>query len=134
MRDAKRCCWQSVSRHMAGALALSCILSGSACRGDDLGSTRFGGSVERGEQVVRTYGCAACHVVPGISQPRGSVGPPLTAFAERSFIAGVLPNTPENLTRWIVDPVAIDPKTAMPSLGLNEAQAQDVTAYLFTLD
>jgi cytochrome c1 len=72
--------------------------------------------------------------VPGISQPRGTVGPSLTGFAERSFIGGVIPNTPANLARWVMDPVAIDSKTAMPSVGLNEAQAQDVAAYLFTLD
>jgi cytochrome c len=120
-----------VARDLA---CFSCVLSISACGGEDVGSARFGGSSERGERMVRSYGCAACHVVPGISQPRGTVGPPLTAFAERSFIAGVLPNTPANLTRWIMDPVAIDSKTAMPPLGLNEAEAQDVAAYLFTLD
>jgi cytochrome c1 len=62
------------------------------------------------------------------------VAPPLDAFARRTFIAGILPNTPANLVRWVVDPQAVDPRTAMPKLGLTQAQAQDVAAYLYTLD
>jgi cytochrome c len=73
-------------------------------------------------------------VIPGIDQPRGVVGPPLDAFARRTFIAGVIPNTPVNLMRWVIDPQAIDPRTAMPSVGLTQAEAQDVAAYLYTLD
>jgi cytochrome c1 len=84
--------------------------------------------------VIRAAGCAACHVIPGIGQPRGVVAPPLDAFARRSFIAGIVPNTPVNLVRWVMNPPAIDPRTAMPALGLTEAEAQDVAAYLYTLD
>jgi cytochrome c1 len=97
-------------------------------------SARTGGDATRGRQLVRGHGCAACHTIPGIGQPRGVSAPALDAFARRSFIAGVLPNTPANLARWIVDPTAIDPLTAMPALGLTQAQAQDVVAFLYTLD
>jgi cytochrome c1 len=62
------------------------------------------------------------------------VAPSLEAFARRTFIAGVVPNTPTNLVRWVIDPTSIEPRTAMPVLGLSQAEAQDVAAYLYTLD
>jgi mono/diheme cytochrome c family protein len=92
------------------------------------------GHADRGERLIRASGCAACHVVPGISRPRGLVGPSLALLRQRAFIAGVLPNTPTNLVRWVMNPRAIDSKTAMPALGLDEAEAQDVVAYLLSMD
>ena len=97
-------------------------------------STHTGGDPERGEQLMRSRGCAACHSVPGIRKPRGVVGPALSGFASRSYIAGVVPNTRRNLVRWVMDPPAVAPGTAMPAVGLNDAQAEDVAAYLYTLD
>lgn len=61
------------------------------------------------------------------------VGPPLLWFARRTFIAGELPNTPANLIRWVRNPPSVEPGTAMPVLGLDEQQARDVAAYLYTL-
>ncbi len=83
--------------------------------------------------MISARGCGRCHHVPGVSEADGWVGPPLTAFARRSFISGQLPNTPENLVRWIRDPQSIDPKTAMPRVPLDDAQARDIAAYLFSL-
>jgi cytochrome c1 len=54
-------------------------------------------------------------------------------FAERTFIAGEVPNTPDNLVRWIQSPQSIEAGTAMPTLGLTEQQSRDVAAYLYTL-
>ena len=53
---------------------------------------------------------------------------------EARLHCGVLPNTPDNLLAWIKDPPGIDPLTAMPASGLDEAEARDVAAYLYTLD
>jgi cytochrome c1 len=61
------------------------------------------------------------------------VGPPLTSWSRRTFIAGQIPNTPDNLVRWLRNPRAIEPGTAMPGLGLDDRQARDVAAYLYTL-
>jgi len=52
-------------------------------------------------------------------------------MAERAWVAGVLPNEPAALVRWIVDPRAVDPRTAMPDLGVSEAEARDMAAYLY---
>jgi cytochrome c1 len=35
--------------------------------------------------------------------------------------------------RWIATPHDVEPKTAMPAVGLDEKQARDVAAYLYTL-
>jgi len=89
--------------------------------------------VARGKQIIRDTGCGACHTVPGIRGATGLVGPPLNVFSRRAYIAGRLANTPENLVRWIMNPHEVDPETVMPALGLNEQQARDVAAFLYTL-
>jgi cytochrome c1 len=92
-----------------------------------------GGNAEHGKQLMTSYGCGACHIVPGIPGARGLVGPPLLYFSQRTTVAGELPNTPENLARWIQHPKSVEPKTAMPDLGLSIEQANDIAAYLYTL-
>jgi cytochrome c2 len=92
-----------------------------------------GGDPDRGKETIRQNGCPTCHVIAGISAAKGLVGPPLDHLASRAYIGGVLPNTPGNLVAWIRNPPEIDPMTAMPATGLNEAQARDAAAYLYTL-
>lgn len=92
-----------------------------------------GGNPAHGKQLIQAYGCGACHMVPGVHGARGLVGPPLFYLSQRTMIAGELPNTPEDLTRWIEHPKSVNPKTAMPDLGLTEDQAYDIAAYLYTL-
>jgi cytochrome c len=86
-----------------------------------------------GERAIAKYGCGYCHQIPGLEENPTIVGPPLTALAERWYIAGRLPNTPDNLVRWIMDPQGVKPGTAMPTLGVTEAEARDIAAYLYTL-
>ena len=57
--------------------------------------------------------------------------PPLDHFYARSYIAGRLPNTEQNLVNWIQDPQRIEPGTAMPSLGVTQDEARDIAAYLY---
>ncbi len=92
-----------------------------------------GGTAERGQNVIADKNCGSCHTIPGISGARGVVGPPLMFFGRRTYIAGQLPNKPENLIRWIRSPQSVEPDTAMPNLGLTEQQARDVAAYLYQL-
>lgn len=93
-----------------------------------------GGDPESGARVIRRVGCGACHEIPGIRGAHGVVAPPLTHFARRSFVAGELPNTPENLALWIRSPHSVEPKTAMPELGLDAREARDIAAYLYSRD
>lgn len=92
-----------------------------------------GGDPEMGRQLARSHGCPACHVIPGVGPVAGLVGPPLAGFAGRAYIAGRLPNRPAELVAWLRDPPVIDPETAMPDVGLDEAEAKHVAAFLYTL-
>lgn len=89
------------------------------------------GDPARGARLIALNGCGACHTIPGIAGARGSVGPTLEDFADRAYVAGVLPNRPGGLVRWLMNPPAHAPDTAMPDLGLSERQARDIAAYLY---
>jgi mono/diheme cytochrome c family protein len=88
---------------------------------------------KRGAQAMHQYACATCHAIPGIVGASKPVGPPLGGMASRAFVGGVVPNTPENLERFLIDPQAITPHSAMPALGLRAQDARDMAAYLLTL-
>ena len=92
-----------------------------------------GGDAHRGKIAIRTHGCASCHTIPGIHGADSLVGPPLTSISQRTYLAGILRNTPENLVKWIHDPPAVDPRTAMPNVHVSEAEARDIASYLYTL-
>lgn len=91
-------------------------------------------SGERGRQLVTQYGCNVCHVVPGVAGTQGVIGPSLAGFASRpAFSHGTIPNTPENVARFIVAPASLNPASAMPPLNVPPADAQALAAYLATL-
>jgi mono/diheme cytochrome c family protein len=94
---------------------------------------RMRGDPARGKELLSAFGCRSCHMIPGVRGPGGDVGPPLTRWAERQFIAGRLVNTPSELVVWILNPPAIEPGTAMPAVGATVEQAEDIAAYLYTL-
>jgi cytochrome c len=91
------------------------------------------GDPERGRLLLRQFGCGGCHRIAGVADARGNVGPPLDGAAKRVYLGGVLPNSPDNMVRWIRAPGAFEPKTAMPNLGVSEEHARDMVAYLQTL-
>jgi len=117
------------------ALVASCIVAVGCTGGKTLPTygAIVGGNPSQGRDVIASKGCGSCHVIPGIHNAKGLVGPPLVFFSRRTMIAGELPNSPENLVRWLKDPPSVEPGTAMPDLGLTDQQAQDVAAYLYTL-
>ena len=91
-----------------------------------------GGDPVRGRRAFRQYGCGTCHTVGGVPGARGTVGPPLSGLGGRSYIAGVLTNSPANLARWIQSPRQVDPRTAMPDVGVTAESARDIAAFLYT--
>jgi len=118
----------------ARALLVVALLATAGCQGDRVDSqvpAATGGDAARGAALIRAVGCGRCHAIPGIRGADGAVGPPLQSFSRRTYIAGQLPNSPDNLVRWLVDPPAVEPGTAMPSLGLSAQQARDIAAYLY---
>jgi cytochrome c oxidase subunit 2 len=77
--------------------------------------------------------CAACHTVRG-GDAGGILGPDLTHLMSRNTIAaGILPNTPGNLSAWIADAQALKPGSRMPSMNLAASELTDVVGYLHTL-
>lgn len=94
---------------------------------------RTGGDPDRARDLMRKYGCAGCHSVPGVRAPGGRAALPLADVGARVYIGGVLTNNGDNLVRWIVNPKAFTSNTAMPVTGISEAEARDVAAYLYAL-
>lgn len=114
-----------------GALAAACDGAREANAREATAMT--GGDPSRGPDLLRKYGCQTCHTIPGVVGANGLVGPPLAGIASRSYIAGVLPNAPDNMLRWIRDPRGVDAKTAMPNTGVTPSDARHIAAYLYTL-
>lgn len=92
-----------------------------------------GGDAARGRELMLGYGCGACHRIPGVRNARAMVGPPLDDYAQRGYIAGLLPNRTANLVAWLRDPPALRPGTAMPDLDIAQEEALHMAAYLYTL-
>ena len=89
-----------------------------------------GGDPNRGRTLIQHYGCGSCHTIPGVRGAGGLVAAPLTHWAQRGYIAGVLGNTPDNLINWIQHPRQIVPGNDMPDLGVTEQEARSIAAYL----
>ncbi|HYF38157.1 MAG TPA: cytochrome c oxidase subunit II [Gemmatimonadales bacterium] len=84
-----------------------------------------------GEKLFTSKGCIACHSLQAVNAPKGMVGPNLANIGARSYIAaGTLKNTDANLARWIRDPQGIKKGVLMPNMGINEADAQALVAFL----
>jgi mono/diheme cytochrome c family protein len=93
---------------------------------------------QAGVRVVLARGCGGCHNIPNIPGATGTIGPALggpTPIGERNPIAGgVVPNTSqEDLAKWLLDPPALKPGTAMPKLGLSADEAANAAAFLYTI-
>lgn len=91
------------------------------------------GNAARGQRLLAQYQCGSCHAIPDVPAAQGGIGAPLSAFGRRSYIAGHIPNHAETLQRWIVEPNALVPGTLMPDMGVGDADARDMAAYLLSL-
>ncbi len=85
------------------------------------------GDAWRGEALFQAKGCATCHVHGRVSGRTGEFSggypgspPDLTSYA----------NDPELLRRWLRDPKAVKPTTAMPNLDLSDGEIADLIAFL----
>ncbi len=93
--------------------------------------TITGGNVAAGRRKFSAYGCGGCHSLAGVPQARGLVGPTLDGIGSRAILAGRLENKPDNLIRWIRDPQAVSPGSAMPDVGVGEEDGRDIAAFLY---
>jgi cytochrome c1 len=108
----------------AAAIAALCLLA--ACERP----APVAGDRENGRLLLRQFGCGQCHRIPGVADAESDIGPSLARVGERAYLGGALPNSPANLVAWIRDPQRFDPRTTMPNLGVTEAHARDMAAYL----
>jgi mono/diheme cytochrome c family protein len=108
--------------------------AGAAAAEPPAGKSTRPGNPARGVLAIQQYACTACHVIPGLVGSRIYVGPPLTGIARRKYLAGTLPNSPENMVRWIQKPKSISPDTLMPDLSVSDEHARDIAAYLLAAD
>ena len=83
-------------------------------------------------ELMTQYRCPTCHVIPHLPGAVGTVGPSLDDLAQRSYLAGTLQNTPENLVHWIQHPQQVHPGTAMPEMGVTSPDAARIVAFLQT--
>jgi cytochrome c oxidase subunit 2 len=109
------------------------------------------GNAANGRKLVTTGMCIACHSVRGEPMMLAVVGPNLTHVGSRTTIAaGLYPNDPKHLARWIKNANEMKPGVLMPTMGLGEydpvtlkgpvksggftdAQIADIVAYLQSL-
>jgi len=89
-------------------------------------------NIARGKELLTLRGCVSCHQVSGAglaSPPKNdpvvrtlSLAPDLRFARERS--------EPGTLVRWLLDPAKLKHDAAMPKLGLSDADARDLAAFL----
>jgi cytochrome c oxidase subunit 2 len=118
--------------HMAFLLFAQAPAAFEAWRKHQLQSAATPGAPQRlqGMNIFMHGPCATCHAIQG-TDAGGLTGPDLTHFAERATIAaGLLHNTPENLSRWLADPQALKPGTNMPQVPMSPSARASLVAYL----
>ena len=86
-----------------------------------------------GREVFQHNDCISCHTIAG-TVATGRFGPDLTHLASRETIAsGAVPNTPENIRKFVQNPDHFKPGVLMPAMHLSDHDLDAVTAYLTTL-
>lgn len=105
-------------------------LAGGAQAGADTGSAAL---LALGAKLFQTRGCVACHSLDATKNPAYLIGPNLANIGSRRFIgAGLLPNTEDNLARWIHNPQLLKVGVKMPDMGVPLDSARVIAAYLRT--
>jgi cytochrome c oxidase subunit 2 len=89
--------------------------------------------VQAGSEAFSANGCAGCHSIAGTTAV-GKVGPDLSHVGSRTMIAAsIMPNTTDNLARWLRDPQEVKPGNAMPNLHLRPQDIDALVEYLHSL-
>lgn len=106
------------------------LLACTGCRSST--KSQRAGAHPAAPALMIQYGCPTCHVIPGVPGAVGKVGPSLDSLAQRSYLAGTVPNTPPDLENWIMHPQLIHPGTAMPEMGVTPRDAEEIASFLQT--
>lgn len=84
-----------------------------------------GASAQEGERLFTERGCRGCHAVKADEQSASPRVPHLAGIGSKVTV--------EWLDRWIADPKAYNPDTAMPKTTLTDEERHHIVAYLATL-
>ena len=123
----------NAAAHAGRLLLILYLLSGCGESGNVEAHRDLDGNRSQGAALIVQYGCGTCHEITGIPGAYGLVGPSLDHFGRRIYIAGMLRNSPDNLIRWLQNPQAIVPGNVMPNMHISKVDADDIAAYLLTL-
>ncbi len=93
-------------------------------------------NIARGKQLVIDHGCLGCHKYRGRG---GNLGPDITYVGDKTIhdfdfhhVEG-----PRTVANWLFahfkSPAAVVPTTLMPEMGLADAEARDLAAYMISL-
>jgi cytochrome c oxidase subunit II len=86
-----------------------------------------------GRDLFLSLSCVNCHRVRGTSA-RGTYAPDLTHVMSRQTLgAGIVPNTLDELQKWVGDPQQTKSGCLMPAFGLSGQQVELLVNYLITL-
>lgn len=124
------------ARAAALAVAGAGLLLLGACAGPPQEGRELevpGGDPEAGRAAYLEYGCASCHATPDVPSVRMGVGADLDDLSDRLYLAGQVPNRPEELIRWIQHPQDVVPGNLMPDLGVTDQDARDIAAFLYDI-
>jgi cytochrome c2 len=84
-------------------------------------------------EVMRAKGCTACHIIPGIPEAKGTMGPTLKDIGNRKrIVARTLSNNEKNMRRWLKNPKKVRSGTMMPNVGLSDAEIDALVAHFFS--
>jgi len=129
----RTCLTTRISTCLSTGALLVCAALASGCAKEKPASRVAGGDPERGRLLVQQYQCAACHFIPEVQGPNGDAGPSLQSMGRMSYIAGSIPNQPENMIRFLQNPPAVKPGTLMPALGISNDEARHMAAFMYSL-
>lgn len=117
-----------MNRVLMAALLVAVSITAAACSHSFSGQNA--GTNKTAPELMIRYGCPTCHVIPRVPGAVGQVGPSLRSVSQRSYLAGSLPNTPENLEQWIMHPQHYRPGTAMPEMEVTQPDARTIANFL----
>ena len=87
-----------------------------------------------GSALFVSKACFVCHTIRG-TMAAGQAGPDLTHLMSRDTLgSGAVPNTPENLLKWVHNPDTFKPGTRMPAPDLTDQELKQIVDYLITLN
>ena len=128
--------WKSGALVLLLIAMIGAMLGCGYFRGQDFarGARLTGGNPEIGRKQLSEHSCVSCHTIPGIPNGTGTIAPSLASWSKQEKIAGVCPNTPENLEAWIRNPGRLKAGTSMPDMNVSLQDSRDIAAYLYSLN